>query len=280
MQNGESGVLYLLSGTAYAARLVVSIASLRRHYDGPVEILTTDSAARRVAGRLAADQRLNVQLRHVARRPMRRRKSAWLFKTELMGLSNFSTTAYLDCDTLIAGPISELFQLPDPEHVIVTQFCNWVTTGRIMSRRIRSWQDTHSELVPAALSFGPAINTGVFSFTRKSRVRERWQEVAHAGRHHFIPDELAMQLLLPECPHIVLDGRFNCSSLYGDFMDPQTRIVHFHGNRHLTSGELLWSRAYQTAFDQNLGALQEWSPSGDQQLEKHLQSESTVGQSR
>jgi len=270
MQDGSSGILYLLSGTAYAARLVVSITSLREHYDGVVEILTTDGKAREIVDRIAADSRLNVRQRHVARRRVRRRKSAWLLKTELIGLSRFSTTVYLDCDTVVTGPVDELFRLPDSEHVIVTQFCNWVTTGGIISRRIRSWKDTHPELVPPALAFGPAINTGVFSFTPESRISERWNEVAHAGKHHFIPDELAMQLLLPEFPHVVLDGRFNSSSRYGNIQDPDTRVVHFHGNRHLTSAGDLWLKRFRRAFTRNLGGIAEWSPAGDRPLDKHM----------
>jgi len=264
------GVLYLLSGTSYAARLVVSLHSLRRHYSGPAAVLTTDAAAAAIAEKLAADRLLSVRHVPAGEAIGGGRKAAYLFKPRLHAFTPFHRTVYLDCDTVVAGPIDELFGLPDDEHVLVTQFCDWVTTGRTIARRIRSWRDTHPELVAAALDFGPAINTGVFAFTPHSAVFERWHAVAAAGRRHFIPDELALQLLLPQTPHVVLDGRFNCSARYGAVNGPDVRIIHCHGNKHLRKRCPQWRSAFESAAALNLGGLREWAPAGDRALARHL----------
>ncbi len=198
-----------------------------------------------------------------------------MFKTRLRDYTPYEETVYLDCDTLIAGDLSPLWEFPNPEYVMATQFCNWKSQGRTISKRIRSWLDTHPDLVPSALAFGPAINTGVFAFTRHSRIFERWSQVAEEGRKHFIPDELAMQLLVPHYPHVILDGRFNCSPRYGNPNAPDVRIIHFHGGRHLNrNGEApsgyRWIEQYRSVYDQNLGHIQAWTPAGDGRLRKHL----------
>jgi len=268
--NSNRGVLYLLSGTSHAVRLVVSIASLRHVYDGPIAVVTTDDEAAKLAEQMAADATLQIIHRPIDVGRVRKRTEAYLLKTRLYEFSPFESTAYLDCDTLVRGSIDDLFEFPTPEHVIVTQFTDWVTTGRIISKRIRSWNDTHPDLVQPALDFGPAINTGVFAFTRSSTVMTRWHEVASDGRSHFIPDELAMQLIIPHVPHVVLDGRFNCSGLYGNAAGTETRIVHLHGNKHLRCKGGLWLEAFTRVCDRNLGNITQWAPAGDKRLRQHL----------
>lgn len=266
----QNGVLYFHAGTKYAARLLVSMATLREHYSGPVCILSAGTEAARLSDKMAADPRLNVGHRSLDVTVERGRLASYLFKTTLHRFTPFERTVYLDCDTLITGEIAPLFELPSDRHIAVTQFCDWRTAGGRMARRIRSWTDTHPELVPAALEFGPAINTGIFAFTPHSTIWNRWNEVAVAGQHHFIPDELALQLLLPVSPHVVLDGRFNCSIKYGTPNDPETRIVHCHGHKHLLETSSLWQEAYAKAESLNLGNLRSWTPGGDKRLKKYL----------
>ena len=103
---------------------------------------------------------------------------------------------------------------------------------------------------------------------------------------HFTPDVLGLQLLLPHYPHVVLDGRFNCSPRYGNPTDPHTRIVHYHGNRHLerygeASADSLWIQEFSEVFARNLADVRSWSPAGDGRLQEsravHRRVEELVG---
>jgi len=271
----ESGVLYLLHGTKLAARLVVSVASLRKFYRGPVAVVTTDSSACALAERICEDERL--QLVHVPVVPnvVPDRHAGYLFKTRLHEYTPFEATAFLDCDTLVRGSIDTLFQLPTRRHVLVTQFCKWRTESGIIARRIKGWKSLFPGLIDAALRYGRAVNTGVFSFTRTSEVFERWYDIAYAGREQFIPDEIAMQLLLPSIPAEMLSDEYNCSAKFGDTKAPSTRIIHFHGRRHVGGYGQLWLDAYHTAFAVNYGRIRQWTPAGDRCLRRHLNCQPT-----
>ena len=90
-----TGILYFLAGTKHAARLVVSLHTLRKHYGGAVCVLTTDQPAAELAGRMAEDPRLNVFHRRLEVE-LGRRRTCYLFKTRLQEFTPFQTTLYLD----------------------------------------------------------------------------------------------------------------------------------------------------------------------------------------
>jgi hypothetical protein len=264
------GILYLLDGTKLGARLVVSVATLRRHYRGRVAVLTTDPSAYAIGNELAGDRRLDVEHVHVVADPWIREHRGYVLKTIVHRYTPFDVSVFLDCDTIVRGDLSPLFDLPTDEHVVVTQFCDWTTRGARISSRIRQWSEICSDLIEPALAYGRAVNTGVFAFGRQRDVLERWFTLAYAGRARFIPDEVAMQLLLPHIPHVMLDARFNCSAKYGQPDDPDVRIVHFHGRKHVGPYGMPWLIEYERAFQQNLANLRSWTPATDNQLRSYL----------
>ena len=266
------GICYLLSGTKHAARLAVSLYSLRQHYAGPAAIITAERESHAIGETIAGDTRTNVIHLPVQTDDRRGRNWSYLLKTRIQEFSPFEVTAFLDGDTLVRGPIDELFELPTPTHIVLTRFARWKTTGRRISKRIRSWSDTHPELVEAALAFGPAVNTGVFSFSKQSAVFQRWYPMCKDGRGHFLLDETAMQLLLPHVPHRMLDDRFNCSVRYSDPDAPDVRIVHFHGSKHLPPHTDLWLEYYRQTCLADWGRITQWTPARDRRLKKHLDS--------
>jgi len=266
----NQGVIYLLHGSKLGVRLAVSLWTLRQHYSGPVCILTTDERADEIGQLLASDSRLNVMQHTIRVGDPTQRHWHYVLKTFVSQFMPFETSVFIDCDTIVRGSIDELFCLPTPQHIVVTQFCDWHTRGRIMSKRIRAWQATHAELIEPALAFGPAINTGVFSITRQTAVLERWSEVARAGQEHHMTDELAMQLLLPHYPNVVLGPQFNCSIKYGCPEDPDTRIIHFHGRKHIGIAGLRWLEHYHEAIDNNVADVCSWAPAGDRVLRNYI----------
>lgn len=268
----SQGVIYLLDGTKPAARLVVSIVSLRRRYAGPIAILSTDPAAAEIAERIAAEPALAVT--HVrAPNPLaHERRRAYLLKTLVHKFTPYDVSLFLDCDTLVRGELGPLFELPSPQHMIVTQFANWPSHRGIVAQRIQRWRTICEPLIGPALTYGRAVNTGVFSFSRQSLGLEQWHSLAYAGRRQFIPDEIAMQLLLPQIPAIMLDDRFNCSPKFGDPRAADVRIVHFHGRKHIGRFGALWMPEYEAAVAANVAGIRDWTPAADRELRRYLRS--------
>lgn len=268
----SQGVLYLMQGTSPAARLVVSACSLRHWYSGRIAVISTDAMAETLCQRIAAESELRIE--HIPLRLARTTARNWgtIIKSLAQKMSPFERTVFLDCDTLIKGDISPLFSYPADDYLVVTQFSTWSTNQPIIRRRICSWADVCPELIEPALRFGWAINTGVFSFTRKTKALEKWHALACAGATKFIPDEIALQLLVPHYPVVVLDQRFNCSAKFGRPEDTDTRIVHFHGKKHIGRHGKLWREAFQEVATRNLAGVGDWAPAGDRCLQAYLES--------
>jgi hypothetical protein len=264
------GVLYLLHGTSLAARLTVSLWSLRQYYGGRIAVVSADAAAEIICRRIATESRLAIE--HISLRlaPATPRNWGSIIKAQAGRLSPFETTVFLDCDTLVRGDMTSLFDLPADDYLGVTQFSTWTTDKPLIRRRIRSWSDTCPELIEPAVRFGHAINTGVFSFTRSTAVFERWFSLACAGATKFIPDEIALQLLIPHYPVVILDQRYNCSAKFGRPEDADTRIVHFHGRKHVGPYGKLWIEAYQEVVALNVAGICDWTPAGDLRLQSYL----------
>ncbi len=268
-----NGVLYLLEGTKPAARLVVSLVTLRQHYAGSIAVVSTDSLGAGIGDLIQRDSRLDVQHVHVEPQLGAEPHRPFLLKTLLDQYTPFDITVYLDCDTVIQGDFSALFHLPSPKHIVVTQFCNWTPKHKVIAHRIARWSAICPDLIGPALTFDKALNSGVFGFSRDSSLFHGWFHLAFMGRHEFIPDEIAMQLLLPKVPAVVLDDRFNCSAKYGRPDDPDVRIIHFHGRKHIGRFGERWRREYQKVVRENVANIQEWTPGADWQLRRHLSEE-------
>jgi hypothetical protein len=267
------GIVYLLHGRKLGVRLVVSLRSLRSHYSGPVAIISTDPESSSICSRIADDKRLNAIHITCSPRPLAKRHWGYVLKTYVHQLSPFDESLFLDCDTVIRGDLGPLFSFSSPEQIVVTRCCNRATSRGIIAKRIKRWKELFPELVESALRYGHGVNTGIFAFTRETLVMDRWRQVAVAGADHFIPDEIAMQLLLPHYPHQMLDQRFNCSPKYGNAYGDDVRVVHFHGRKHVGSHGQLWKDQYQQAVFENLAGLCEWTPASDRTLRAYLREE-------
>lgn len=274
-----AGVIYLLTGPSHAARAVVSIWSLRKHFQGPVTVFTTRPESHQIGDLCARDSRLNVAHVRVEEAKVRK-NSAFLTKLDLLINPVYSTTVYLDADTLVVGPIDPLINVAQEDQFHATRFANWVSSGKIMSKRISRWQSLPQkrydpawmkELVNEALIERPAVNGGVFATRQGAALLQPWRELAYTGWKTFICDEVALQLLLHRYPHRLLDCRFNCSPRHaGQVAD--TRIWHFHGEKHLAAGlaQSLWLPAFDECQKRNVAEIREWMPAGDDALAKYL----------
>src|SRR5262245_23129169 len=103
------GVVYLLTNIQLAARLVVSLYSLRRWYHGPIAVFTTRPESHEIGKRCADDPVLRVCQHRCIERPGLGYTSSYLTKTTILERSPYKISVFLDADTIVNGSISELF---------------------------------------------------------------------------------------------------------------------------------------------------------------------------
>lgn len=275
----EQGFVYLLTGQAHAARLVVSAWSLRNHFSGPITVYTSRVESHEIGRLLAADSCLRITHQECVEAAVTK-NSSFLTKLDLIQNAPYEITAYLDADTLVVGSVQELLQIDSQSEFHVTQFANWVSSGRKISKRVEAWRSVKSSkysaqememLVDDALTTRPAVNGGVFAFRRGAKLLHPWRSLAYEGWRTFICDEIALQLLYYRYPHRVLDCRFNCSPIYARCQDP--RVWHMHGEKHLSrdAGRALWLPAFRECWEKNIARLRDWAPAGDTSLAEVLQ---------
>lgn len=274
----DFGVLYFNHGTKHLARLVVSIYSLRQHYGGPVTILDTGESGGIIA-KIKASTELAADVKRI-KIVKRERHTAYVAKAGLWRQSPYDCSLLLDADTLILRPIDQLKAIIcDPKNAgfVVTRFSDWVTTGRIISGRLRQWREVKAAGVDVADALKrsltephAAINTGVVGW--RSDAEETllaWESLAAAGWQCSFTDELAAQLLIRLFPHTLVADYYNHSVLYGRQPDKAV-VLHMHGNKHLRAevgGR--WLDLYEICMRQNLAGIANWSPAGDPALIRH-----------
>jgi hypothetical protein len=236
------GVIYFNVGTKCLHRLAVSLRSMRRIHSGPCAALCADECPRWFAELARA---LDVELRAFDPEGL----PPLVLKARLHRHSPFDRSLFIDADTLVTGRFDELFDLIGEYGFAVGRFAGWRTKGRTIASRIAAMAPACGPaMVAAALAYGPAVNTGVFGFTKDSKFLEPWADLtlrAHELGCSRIPDELACQMLLPAIRSATFDERYGESVKFGK-LGPTTRIVHYHGRKHAQGfpacGE--WKRAY------------------------------------
>jgi hypothetical protein len=197
-------------------------------------------------------------------------------KTKVFDDSPFEETLFIDADTVIRGPLEEMFSTPNL--LVVTQFANWTTQHERVRRNLEEWRglaDDVDAMVTQCLNrTDPAINTGVFFFRRGFHGQSQWQKLAIQGATRPVPDEMAIQLLLPQLPDCrVFDDRWNFSPQHGKHR-ADSRIWHFHSSLHRAEveGADLWWKLLGEVWENNIAGIQDWGPSfGDEDLRKFLE---------
>lgn len=280
-----NGVLYMLQGDKHAAQLVVSIYSLRQHYDGPICIATGDRKATKIAEQIFFDKRLRIHAvkpwQAATRRSTGKNGTAYANKCQMYRLSPFDKTIFLDADTLIVNPIDDLWPLD--REVRLTWFSDWVTTGNLIGGRIRGWKDICPvEYVQMSQQPYPAINTGVMSFSKASKdFMDDWLATTQKNIC-FICDEIAAQLIFIRHLHTVMTDEWNFSPQYSKPIDSEgvekkIRIYHYHGKQHCkpdkSDGYKTWFPVYQECVEKNIANICEWTPAGDKRLRNFLEQE-------
>lgn len=270
-----TGIIYLLTGPRPAERLLVSVASLRRHYSGPVTIMCSREESAGVAKKIADTHGVAVQRFTDAGTY---RHATYVTKPRLIELSPYDSTIYLDADTLVVDDPSPLLDTDRP--LTITTFSDWVSQGRIISSRVSQWLKVSpmaKYLAEVQLARRwPAINTGIFAWHRGWRWSRLWIELTEAGRSCSFTDELSMQILTGEMclkrDYRLLDARWNYSPIY-PVKGISPAIYHFHGSKHLRkdAGDVIWWPEFLKAWEANTAGIREWAGSfGDKDLRDRL----------
>jgi hypothetical protein len=262
------GIVYFNMGTGCAVRLLVSLRSLRRVYEGPVTIVSVGEDSHLLCNRIGAALGADV-VRWAPPIPPGR-NTAYVAKTFLATVTPYELTLVIDSDTVVLRPIDEMFSHAEEREFCVTRMAAWKTRGKRMSKRIRLWERLLPEDIEKALAFGPAINTGVFSFRKDAAILKEWQKMSLLGRENMLTDETCCQVLLHRYRHSVVDSYFNCSCAHDDPSSPQTRVIHYHGRKHCRPGlpfhGARWVKEYESAREENIADMRSWLPGSDRVL--------------
>lgn len=267
------GVVYYNTGTRCLVRLIVSIFSLRQVWAGEVLVLLEGDTPEWVFQALHA---MKAKCKRVAwldnklvacDNPLDTKsdgfhkvKSALVRKPFVPLCSfEFDKAIFLDADTVVVDDISGLFELPAGKTFGAVAFSNWVEHGRMISGRINSWNSI-TEYRPH--QDRPAVNTGVFVWTRGSEFIPEWQRLTCLGAQHpefgqastIMSDEIACQCLLDRDDVVVFDSRYGESGKFGVADKPV--VIHFHGSKHLGAG-MKHSGVWQQWFERCRLALKD-----------------------
>jgi len=266
------GVIYFLMGNKHACVAAVSVWSLLRWYNGPILFLVGDNLGAEYADKIAnsVGARAEVKMFPV---PVQRKNTGYAAKPRIPALSPFRFTIQLDADTVVVGPLGELWPTHDQETVL-TQFAHWTSNGGdIVSSRIKWWSECAPNFVRYALQHElPAINTGILSYGVDSQLcKKAWLEMTMRNPESFINDEIAMQIVFPHFPHVrVLDDRWNFSPIHSR-KKSDIRIQHHHGRKHVRPDAIKhWWPHFAACYQENFAGIRSWCPAGDKRLRAYL----------
>jgi hypothetical protein len=273
LDENYKGVLYYNRGNKCAVRLLLSLYTLRGVYSGNVTVVCEGQQPEGFKTALEAMQADTVDIPETGQYPL-------CTKPTLHKHSPYELTMFLDADTIILNPIDVYFTYIAEFGFVVGCFDNWKTNGKQIKRRIMGWEKAVPQMILPALNYGSAINTGIVGWKRNDPALKRWHDVCQLGYAQNcttrVVDELAAQMILPEVKHKLVGAEWGVSGKFGK-INNDTKIVHYHGNKHVGPYPncIHWKTMYHKALEE--GKLPE-NTFGDQSLIKYLKEEGIVEQ--
>jgi hypothetical protein len=236
--------------------MLVSINSLRKHYDGNITVFLIAEQPEWFLEMLDILNCDTIELEANGVKPLVRKAKLWRD-------SPYDLTLFIDADTVIVAPIDEYFDKIREHKFCTGEFAEWKTTGGTMKRRIRSFQSIVPDYVKPAIAYGKATNTGIFGFTKDAPILEEWEWITEKGQKvNRIPDEVGCQLLLHKYHHWLAPVQWGVSvKMSQDHHHEDMKIIHYHGRKHVSEWELceIWKQEYwdlrnnHPAYEEELG---------------------------
>ena len=224
------GVLFLNSGEKCMIRLLVAVQSLRRHYSGDITLFQYGQYP--IWFKTVLDTfKVNIRASDdMSVHPLVRKSMLWRD-------TPYDVNLFIDADTITLKPIDWAFRKVLRRKFAVTHFCNWKSSGQMISGRIKGFKKvcTHKE-IRDAIEWGSAVNVGIFAFCKDSPMLPEWEKLTKLGKENNcsrIPDELACQVLCPRFPPKLLPSTWGISVRFATEQEIKDAvIVHYHGMKH------------------------------------------------
>lgn len=269
----SSGAMFFNFGGKCMVRLLVSLRSLRQHYQGPcVTMLAKGDPYNETA---APDIAQYSEIQWFDMERLARRNLKCVLKPQLFRQSPFRNTLMLDGDLLFRSDITPLFQEVEAGGFLLTKFSTWNADGSKMSRRVSQAREfLTDEQWELASGKTPAVNIGVMGWNRDCPTMDPWEEMTQklAGKH--IADEIAAQVVYPWNPHVLVGQEWNYSCVYGVGELETAKVLHYHGDKHTeikrkTSRQ--WIKAFrEMLFSGEIRKIHTYLTWGDEPLEGRL----------
>lgn len=253
-----TGVCYVGFSRKYLETVAVSVFTLRKWFDGPVTVFTDVPD---YLPELSKDGRVNLEL---APTPHERAKAAPAFyvKSCIPDVSPYDSTLLLDADTLVDGDLGPLLQSPKADTVVLAKH----PSGRVGSGPSQAKVQTaverglvHPAQLQRLMKTNPwGINSGVVSFTKRVTLAKRWQQLTLVFDRHFIHDELALQLIYPYHPHVLVGAEYNRLVI----CEPTAAksVIWHYASGYLGLGRAaeLWCNSVTEMYDRDWGGTRSW----------------------
>lgn len=268
-----SQVIYLMSGSPHCPYLVVSLATLRNHYGGPVKVYAYPNSID-IVSQIADDQRLKIEV--VPYEPkykdvVPRKNLQFVEKISILS-STDQTTLYLDADTSVHRDIRLAIQLAERFGFVTTQFNNWQSNSGIPRKRVarlEEFPEIDQELVRRTITFPfPSVNGGIVAAQADSPVLKTWLEWTLIAKDIFIADETVLHLMVPKYQRlgklaVLMGGNWNSSPKWPPPNPDGIHVRHYHGDLNVRpnkspAGVEYWGKLFDACLEQNVGFVNDW----------------------
>lgn len=274
----SNGVIYLNAGRKMLPRLLVSVYSLKKYYNGPISIISIGEESKEISSIICKNLEINFVN---VEQNLTCRHYYWFEKSRTHLYTPYDNTIFIDSDTLVVGSINELFDEIEQNDFIVPQFSNWLSSGSRISKRLKSWNHIDEDLVKRAIeSKMPSVNVGVYGFKKTAEFMKHWFDFTIQNPTAPLPEETSCHLLLKKYKGKIISNKYNCSCKHDNPRLDDVKIIHYHGRKHcrFKNGQPLfnsdlWIKAWKEIFALNLSDVQDWyKDCGDPLLKRSLES--------
>ena len=270
-------------GPKMVVRALVALYSLRKHYDGNITFYIEDPTPPEL------DECLKCFNCNVIHNKTRHDLKTLVRKSSLLEDPPYDYTLWMDLDTVTVAPIDAMFNylIDKQADVCFPSFCNWVSSGHHISRRIKRFQGiAEDKYIKEALNNHPSVNTGILSFKKSDKWEKFMSDVTELARKGsekkiFIPDEVAMSILYPSMHEwglksYICETDYNVSPIHDHGLSKDPKILHFHGDKHCLPGVALckmWKDTFEEMCDTNIANIHSVLQYADKRLKIYMNKE-------
>ena len=232
LSQNKTGVLFFNFGAKCAIRLFIAMYTLRKYYSGnAVLLLQKDEEYTNAIKEKAKQIGIDVELMDLDRICDKNFKS--VLAPKVLKISPYEASVQIDADTSFRHSPQQILDWCYDYGVLVSHFSNWMSSGHIMSKRIRGFADVISpEDLAMSLNRKPAVNCGVVGYRHgiADDFQKEWDDLTNKTAGRFIAEEIACQCVFWKHTHYLAPPEWNVSVVWGNL--ETAKIIHYHGHKH------------------------------------------------